>query len=489
MHVLRFHEVAGPTPADGSGETPSSPGQSAIYGPFFGLRERPFTLTPNPKFLYVSTRQREALSSLRYGLSTLNGFTLLTGQAGCGKTTMIRAALAELGDSKIDCVVINNPTLTRAEFYEFLSRAFGLSEQAAHSKVRFLEEMQTTLESRLAGGILTGLVIDEAQSLPDELLEEIRLLGNIDTASAKLLNIVLAGQPELMARLQQDSLQALKQRIALRCELTTFDVLETAAYIAGRLRIAGGLPQEIFTQEAVKVIYETTRGLPRAINVLCENALISGFAEQTKPVPARVLREVASEFEMRSAPADPYDTMTSRSTETPIGAVRSPDAGVPGLGAIARARKRFSFFAMLIAAGLSLLPGTAQGQTPSPPAKPAAAKPPTTAPATPSALPTDYAIGPEDILGIVFWRDADMTGDVVVRPDGMITLPLLGDLNAVGLKPEALRAAITAAAGKYLEDINVTVVVRQINSRKAFITGEVKVPNAYSLVGPEPCCS
>ena len=134
MHVLKFNEAGGIPADDPSG------GATPIYGSFFGLRERPFTLTPNPRFLYLSTRQREALSSLRYGLSTHNGFTLLTGTAGCGKTTLLRAALAELGDSKTRSVVISNPTLTRGEFYEYLARAFGLSEQAAFSKARFLGE-------------------------------------------------------------------------------------------------------------------------------------------------------------------------------------------------------------------------------------------------------------------------------------------------------------------------------------------------------------
>ena len=332
VHVLRFDEAGASSAAT---DDPSG-GQPAIYGPFFGLRERPFTLTSNPRFLFLSTRQREALSSLRYGLSTPNGFTLLTGDAGCGKTTMLRAALAELGESKTRSVILSNPTLTRAEFYEFLSRAFGLSEQAAVSKTRFLEEMQNFLEARFADGGLTGLVIDEAQSVPDDLLEEIRLLGNIETASTKLLNVVLAGQPELMDRLKDPALQPLKQRIALRCELKTFDLSETASYIAGRLRIAGGSPQEIFTQEAVRTIYDATGGLPRTINVLCENALITGFADQTKPVPARIVKEVAREFEFHEAePAEPTEGAVSRPVER---------EGRPLFGAVARPKRKLSIF-------------------------------------------------------------------------------------------------------------------------------------------------
>ena len=287
MHVLKLNEVGGNGALGGS----DADSHDAYLFVLLWLRERPFTLTPDPRFLYLSSRQREALSSLRYGLTTPHGFMLMTGEAGCGKTTMLRAALGELEGSKTSCVLVNNPTLSRAEFYEYLSRGFGLSEEAASSKARFLEELQTFSRGPLQQGETTGLVIDEAQSMPSELLEEIRLLGNIESSSAKLLNIVLAGQPELLDRLQDPSLDALRQRIALRCELKRFDRGETASYIAGRLRIAGGSPQDIFTQESVMVIHEATGGLPRTVNVLCENALIGGFAEQIQPVPAASSRK------------------------------------------------------------------------------------------------------------------------------------------------------------------------------------------------------
>ena len=162
--------------------------------------------------------------------------------------------------SKTRCVLVNNPTLTRAEFYDSLVARLWPQRGGCSSKTRFLEELQRFLEARLEEGDITGLVIDEAQSLPYELLEEIRLLGNIESSSAKLLNIVLSGQPELLDRLRDPLLEALKQRIALRCELKRFDRGETASYIAGRLRIAGGLPQDIFTQESVLAIHEATGG-------------------------------------------------------------------------------------------------------------------------------------------------------------------------------------------------------------------------------------
>jgi general secretion pathway protein A len=282
---------------------PRSPGRDlqGIYGSFFGLKERPFDLTPNSRFLYLSSRQREAQSNLLYGLTTPRGFTLLIGEAGCGKTTILRATLSQLNDARSRCLLIDNPTLGRMEFYECLTRGFGLSEAAVGSKTRFLEEMHRNVQERFDAGGLTGLVVDEAQSLPYELLEEIRLLGNMEVASQMAFNIVLSGQPELADRLSESSLRQLKQRIGLRCELKPFDLAETSAYVAGRLRIAGGLPEEIFTREAVMAIYRASAGLPRTINVLCDNALIGGFAAQIKPVTARVIMEVARDFDVQHA--------------------------------------------------------------------------------------------------------------------------------------------------------------------------------------------
>jgi type II secretory pathway predicted ATPase ExeA len=269
-----------------------------LYGAFYGLNEPPFDLTPNPRYLFLAPRQREALSSLRYALVTSKGFSLILGEAGTGKTTLVRTALSELGDTPSQYVLVNNPMLTRQEFYEFLGQEFGLPSYNAISKTRFLTDLQRNVEARFAAGGLTGLVIDEAQSLPYELLEEIRLLGNIETATTKLLNIVLCGQPELADRLNDPSLRQLKQRLALRCELKPLSLDETAAYISGRLRIAGGSPGSIFTRETVIALHESSRGIPRTINVLCDNALISGFAAQVKPIPVDVVEDVCRDFDI-----------------------------------------------------------------------------------------------------------------------------------------------------------------------------------------------
>jgi general secretion pathway protein A len=295
-----------------------------LYGAYYGLVEPPFELTPNPRFLFLSSRQREALSNLRYALATSKGFTLILGEAGTGKTTLVRTALAELSDTPSRYVLVSNPTLARQEFYEFLAQEFGLSREADVSKARFLSELQRQVEARFAAGGLTGLIIDEAQSMPHELLEEIRLLGNIETATTKLLSIVLCGQPELADRLNDPSLRQLKQRLALRCELTPLTLDETAAYISGRLRIAGGVPGQIFTRETVIAIHNLSAGIPRTINVLCDNALIGGFASQVKPISLEIVQDVSEDFDLRREPVAPPHIET-----LPVPAAPQPGLPVP----------------------------------------------------------------------------------------------------------------------------------------------------------------
>src|SRR5512145_1288041 len=226
-----------------------------MYESFYGVRERPFDLTPNPRFLLLTGKHREALSNLQYGLTSGRGLTLLVGEAGTGKTTLIRAAVAEFEARGAVIAYLNNPTLTRQEFCEFLTAGFGLDSSAATSKTRLLSALASALENFKAKGVLAGLIIDEAQVLPDELLEEVRLLANIETTTDKLLPIVLAGQPELADRLNQPSLRQLKQRVALRCQLNALDSRETAEYIAGRIKVAGGNSVLVFTRQAVDAIH------------------------------------------------------------------------------------------------------------------------------------------------------------------------------------------------------------------------------------------
>jgi type II secretory pathway predicted ATPase ExeA len=291
-----------------------------MYESFYGLSERPFDLTPNPRFLYLTARHREALSNLRYGISGRKGVTLLTGEAGTGKTTLIRATLEQQQDQPIHTVTVSNPTLTRSEFHEFLASAFGLSPNAANSKSRFLFELDRLLVERQQRGEITALIIDESQSLPFELLEEVRLLANHETSTEKLLPVVLVGQPELADRLNRTELRQLKQRIALRCILTPLSLRETAAYIGTRLRIAGGDIGQVFTRDAVAAIHECSGGIPRSISVICDNALLNGFAADQKPVGRDLVLDVAGDFDLTPA-APPVIPQVPRQAVTASGAV------------------------------------------------------------------------------------------------------------------------------------------------------------------------
>jgi general secretion pathway protein A len=290
-----------------------------MYEQFFGLKERPFDLTPNPRFLYFTGRHREALSNLRYGISGRKGVTLLIGEAGTGKTTLIRATLEEQQDQRIHIVTVSNPTLTRAEFFEFLAARFGLSQNAANSKSRFLFELDRLLVERHERHEVTALIIDESQSLPEDLLEEVRLLANHETSTEKLLPVVLVGQPELAERLNRPELRQLKQRIALRCVLTPLSLRETAAYISTRLRIAGGDIAQVFTREAVAAIHECSGGVPRSISVICDNALLNGFAADQRPVGRDLVMDVAGDFDLRPGAA-PVIPVVPRESVTATGA-------------------------------------------------------------------------------------------------------------------------------------------------------------------------
>lgn len=268
-----------------------------MYERFYGLRERPFDLTPNPRFLFMTAQHREALTTLEYGLSRRTGIALLVGDAGTGKTTIVHAALQSQSVQRSHVVYLNNPALTRNEFIEFLAAGFDLSSSAASSKTRLLAELTEALATRHAAGTMAALIIDEAQCLPDGLLEEIRLLANIESASEKLLSIILAGQPEIAGRLNAASLRQLKQRIGLRCTLAPLSEAETASYIAARLRVAGADAAAVFTAEAIQTIHERSGGIPRTISVICDNALVSGFALDRRPVDRAVVVEVCRDFD------------------------------------------------------------------------------------------------------------------------------------------------------------------------------------------------
>jgi general secretion pathway protein A len=273
-----------------------------MYEAFFGCRERPFDLSPNPRYLVLTAAHREALSTIEYVIASRKGMAVLIGEAGTGKTTVIRAAL-ERQPSRVHYVHLHNPALTRDEFVEMLASRFGLSDRARASKTTLLLELEALLRSRQAAGETTLLVLDEAQSLPIELLEEVRLLANIETNDDKLISVIMAGQPELAQRLNDPALRQLKQRIALRCELRPLAPQETLAYVAGRLK-AAGCTAPVFTRDAVALMHQQSRGIPRTLSVIGDNAMLTAFAQGQRPVTTKVVLEVCREFDIAAPNGD-----------------------------------------------------------------------------------------------------------------------------------------------------------------------------------------
>lgn len=325
-----------------------------MYETFFGLVSRPFDLTPDPRYLFLTPSHREALSSLEYGIGARTGVTVLVGEAGTGKTTLIRAMLESRDQAKTKAIYLNNPTLTRPEFLDFLAAEFELPRETAESKTRLLRELEGVLTGMLRSETTPALIIDEAQSLPYELLEEIRLLANIETPTEKLLPIILAGQPELAERLNHPSLRQLKQRVGLRCELRPLDLAETGAYITARVKVAGGTAGSLFTREAVIAIHERSQGIPRVISVICHNSLIGAFARGRKPVTTECVLEVCRDFDLaKSSGVSPAGTrretiMTvspqSRPARIPDVLPRRPDQQRDMFTEITKPKRWYSFF-------------------------------------------------------------------------------------------------------------------------------------------------
>jgi general secretion pathway protein A len=286
-----------------------------MYEDYYGLRERPFDLTPNPRYLLLTPNHQEALTNLHYGIAQRKGVTAVLGPAGTGKTTLVRMAVARIVDEGGRCLTFNNPTLSRSEFVQLLARGFDLSPKAAGSKTLMLSELEAQLRRFHQAGVNTALVIDEAQALSDELLEEVRLLVNLETDTEKLLPVVLTGQAELADRLAQPGCAALKQRIALRCRLLPLTASETAQYVELRLRTAGGDPGRTFTRRAIDLIHQRSGGIPRTISVICDNALMSGFALDQRPIGRDLVLEVCRDLDFGEA--------------QPVAAAEVEDAGQP----------------------------------------------------------------------------------------------------------------------------------------------------------------
>ncbi|MEO8726039.1 MAG: AAA family ATPase [Acidobacteriaceae bacterium] len=272
----------------------------SVYDKFFGLKEVPFGVNPDPKFLYMMPHVREALACLQYGIRARKGFVVLTGEVGTGKTTLLKTALSSFDGPEISTAFIFNPRLDTLDFLEFVLTDFGIPVPV-RTKSQMLISLNHWLLGRYRAGQTAVIVIDEAQNLTSELLEEIRLLTNLETATEKLVQIVLSGQPELEEKLREVGVRQLRQRINLWSRTRPLTSAETFSYMQERLRVAGAVGP-LFHPEAVQAIFKFSRGIPRLINLLAEHSMMGAYAEQIKPVPAHIVESVANDFELDSAP-------------------------------------------------------------------------------------------------------------------------------------------------------------------------------------------
>ncbi len=266
-----------------------------MYLTFFGFREKPFNLTPDPKFLYLNASYREALASLRYGINERKGFVSLIGEAGTGKTTLLRRLLAELG-AEIRSVLILNPAVGFDELLAFILTDLGHVSEPGTPKLQLLQALNAELLDTLARGGNVVVLIDEAQDLSIQVLEELRLLSNLETAKEKILQFVIAGQPELDEMLARPELRQLRQRIAVPARLRPLGRGEVAAYVAARIAAAGGDARGLLTASALRQLYGFSRGVPRLVNVACDSALVTAYAAGTRLVDRKIMREAIKDL-------------------------------------------------------------------------------------------------------------------------------------------------------------------------------------------------
>lgn len=277
-----------------------------MYGKFYGLSRNPFEISPDPYFFYPTPRHNEALANLNYGVQRRKGVVVVTGEVGTGKTLLVRCLLDSLNRNQIAFAYVFNPRLSVPDFLRYMLTDLRLPMNG-RTKSEMLAYLNSYLIARFRRGTTAVLVIDEAQLLSWELLEEVRLLTNLETSQQKLLQIVLVGQPELDRRLDSPHLRQLKQRVGLRCSLEPLSLDELKGYVLRRLELAGANSHggAIFSDGAITAIHKYSRGIPRLINTLCENSLVSGYAKQLKQIGEDIIDEVASDFRLDSSVVAP----------------------------------------------------------------------------------------------------------------------------------------------------------------------------------------
>jgi general secretion pathway protein A len=271
-----------------------------VYLEFYGLIRAPFEMTPDPAFLYLGESHQEGLATLVYGVQARKGFVLLTGEVGTGKTTLLHSLLAQLDPSTASAFIFNSKLGTH-DFFRILFDEFGIREEC-RTKAEYLMALNSFLIERLERDETALLIIDEAQNLSPEMLEEIRLLSNLETPTHKLLQIMLVGQPELSDLIAKPELRQLRQRIVLRHDLRPFTRDELDDYVGERLRLAGYTGKGIFDRGALKELFAVTGGVPRVVNVVCDGSLLTGYSRGKSSLGKDVIREVAGDLKLCEAP-------------------------------------------------------------------------------------------------------------------------------------------------------------------------------------------
>jgi general secretion pathway protein A len=268
-----------------------------MYKAFFGLKDNPFNVNPDPRYLFLTKEIEEALSGLMYGVQNRKGFITLIGEVGTGKTTLINRLVEWLHQRRARTAFLFNSRMNTNQLFDFILAEFGISCES-HSKSQQLMRLNQWLLDRYRAGETTVLIVDEAQNLTYPVLEEIRLLTNLETSTEKLLQIVLSGQQELEEKLKLPQLRQLRQRIMLRCKTSPLTKEQTHDYIAERLRIAGASGELIFSPKTVETIHLYSMGIPRVVNLLCEHSLINAYVEQQRPISPKIVEAVAHEFQL-----------------------------------------------------------------------------------------------------------------------------------------------------------------------------------------------
>jgi general secretion pathway protein A len=277
-----------------------------MYKRFYNLKRNPFEITPDPSFLFATKKHNEALASLYYGVKQRKGFVVMTGEVGTGKTLLVSCLLKLLSRSNVAYAYVFNPRLSALEFLRYIVGDFRLPTEGK-SKSQLLLDLSTFLIARQRKDLTTVLIVDEAHHLSADVLEEVRLLTNLETPQYKLLQILLIGQQELDDKLDSVNLRQLKQRIVLRSHLDSLDLDETCGYIHRRLELAGNAnPSQLFPIDTIVEVHQQSRGYPRLINILCENALIQGYARGAQRISPAVIKEIAADFRLNvESPAKP----------------------------------------------------------------------------------------------------------------------------------------------------------------------------------------